>query len=118
MSDQNVDKLVVATGNPGKFQMLIFGLIGINFMIMLSNHLTMIFYAAKTEHHCSVSDDQNITDLSDIIPVVVRNNKKEWDGCKLYKNRTTMQTMPCNNGWTYYMDDGERTIISEVCVVY
>ena len=118
MSDQNVDKLVVATGNPGKFQMLIFGLIGINFMIMLSNHLTMIFYAAKTEHHCSVSDGQNITDLSDIIPVVVRNNKKEWDGCKLYKNRTTMQTMPCNNGWTYYMDDGERTIISEVCVVY
>ena len=40
MSDQNVDKLNAATGNPGKFQMLIFGLIGINFTIMLSNHLT------------------------------------------------------------------------------
>ena len=115
MSDQNVDKLIVATGDPGKFQVMIYMLIGINFMIMLSNHLTMIFYAAKTEHHCTVGNGQNI---SDVIPILLRNNKRQWDGCKLFKNGSAKQTIPCNNGWTYYMDDGERTIISEVCVIH
>ena len=53
MSDQNVDKLSAATGNPGKFQMLkIIWIDRYQLYAMLSNHLTMIFYAAKTEHHC------------------------------------------------------------------
>ena len=115
MSDQNVDNLMKAIGNPGRFQVLIFALISINFMIMFPTHLTMIFYAAKTEHHCSVARGQNLTD---VIPIVIRDNERQWDGCNLYKNGNKTHTIPCDNGWTYYMEERERTIISEVCIFY
>ena len=114
MSDQNVDNLMKAIGNPGKYQVLIFALTSINFMIMLSTHFTMIFFAAKTKHHCSVATGQNI---SDIIPIIMSNGERQLDGCNLYKNGNKTQTIPCNNGWTYWMEEREQTIISEVCII-
>ena len=114
MPDQNVDNLMKAIGNPGKYQVLIFALTSINFMIMLSTHFTMIFFAAKTEHHCSVATGRNI---SDIIPTITSNGEQKLDGCNLYQNGNKTQTIPCNNGWTYYMEEREQTIISEFDLV-
>ena len=112
MSDQNMNNLMREIGNPGKFQVLIFILISVNFMIMLPTHLAMVFFAAKTTHHCKVGSGQNI---SDVIPTIVRDNMKQWDSCSMFKNGSKTETMSCNNGWTYYMEERERTIISEVC---
>jgi hypothetical protein len=115
MPDQNVDNLMKAIGNPGRFQVLIFALTSINLMIMLPTHFTSIFFAAKTEHRCSVAG--GVRNLSDVIPIVVRNSERQWDGCTLFKNGSNSQRIPCDNGWTYYMEDGESTIISEVCIL-
>ena len=113
MSDQNVDNLMKAIGNPGKYQVLIFALTSINFMIMLSTHFTMIFFAAKTKHHCRVAKGRNISD----IPLIMSNGQRQLDGCNLYENGNKTQTIPCNNGWTYSMEEREQTIISEFDLV-
>ena len=94
-------------GKPGKFQVIAFICLCWNNFIVMTNHVAMVFYAAKTNYHCKV-DDNNL------VPTVIKNNKVQWDGCHVYAGKNTTETTPCTNGWTYYLGDGEVTIISEV----
>ena len=105
------EELTTALGQPGKFQVLLIALLCINNVIVSWNHLGMAFFGAKTKHHCSV---QNSSDIDRLVPLVEKNGKEEWDGCRLYKNFNSSDKVQCLRGWTYYLSERERTIISEV----
>ena len=112
--DKHVDNLMTSIGQPGKFQVLICVFLFVNIFISTSNHLAIVFYAAKTKYHCKVEDGGSVKDF---VPTLKSNSEKleEWDGCHLYGGaNNTNVTTACNNGWTYYLEDGEATIISEV----
>lgn len=113
VKDQLVDNLMTSIGQPGRFQTIACAFLCVNVIITTSNHLAMVFYAAKTKYHCKVENGDIVKDL---VPTVIRNNKRQWDGCHLYAGNNTTETIPCTDGWTYDLEDGEATIISEVCV--
>ena len=68
---------------------------------------------AKTKHHCRV---RNTTDINEVVPLIKKGGKKEWDGCNLFVNVSTKEKQSCQNGWTYYLKGREQTIISEVTI--
>ncbi|CAB3998813.1 organic cation transporter -like [Paramuricea clavata] len=70
----------------------------------------MAFMGAKTKHHCTVA---NNTDVSRLVPLIRKNGKSVWDGCHLFDGYNTTEKIPCPNGWTYDLPEGEATIISE-----
>ena len=76
----------------------------------MCNHISMVFYAAKTKYHCNVDNIQ-------LVPTVIKNNEKQWDGCNIYAGNDTTETIPCPDGWIYYLEDGEINIISEVLFI-
>ncbi|XP_046856032.1 solute carrier family 22 member 8-like isoform X2 [Xenia sp. Carnegie-2017] len=109
-----MENLIRAIGDPGKFQVFMFSLISVNLMIMLSAHFSMIFYGAKTEHHCKLDANKNV---SDFIPFNTQSNNKERDSCHMFEGTNNSNKTPCTNGWIYIMKDNERTIISEFDLV-
>ncbi|CAB4023822.1 organic cation transporter -like [Paramuricea clavata] len=70
----------------------------------------MAFMGAKTKHRCMVA---NNTDVSRLVPLIRKNGKSIWDGCHLFDGYNTTEKIPCPNGWTYDLPEGEATIISE-----
>ena len=111
------EELTSALGQPGKFQLLLTLLLCLNNIVVCWNHLGMAFLAAKTKHHCSV---KNSSDIDYLVPLVKRNGKEQWDGCKLYAGYNSSEKVECSSGWTYYLPDREQTVISEVkfCVIW
>ena len=110
-----VDTLASALGSPGKFQMILYFMLCFNTFFVAWNHLGMAFMGAKTKHHCSV---ENTTHIDKIVPLVTKSGKTEWDGCNLYVNASTKEEESCQNGWSYYLEGHEQTIISEVITVH
>ena len=107
MEARHVDNLLVAMGNPGRFQVLTFLLLGGCYVLNVCNSIAPVFYLAKTRHHCKVD---NIS----LVPAVIKNNEKKQDSCTVYLAFNTSKTIPCRNGWDYHLEEGESTIISEV----
>ena len=105
------EELTKALGQPGKFQVVLTALLCLNNIIVCWNHLGMAFFAAKTEHHCSV---KNSSDIDHLVPIIKKNGKEQWDGCKLYAGHNSSKKVECFSGWTYYHPGREETIISEV----
>ncbi|XP_028415937.1 organic cation transporter protein-like [Dendronephthya gigantea] len=106
----SADNLARVLGNPGKFQMILYIMLCCNTFFVCWNHLAMAFMGAKTKHHCAVG---NITQIYEVVPLVQKGGKTLWDGCNLYVNVSTKEEKSCSNGWTYYLEGRERTIISE-----
>ena len=98
-------------GKPGKFQVLFYLYLAANWIYISWNHLGMTFIGAKTKHHCTVA---NSSDVSLLVPLMSKNGKSVWDGCHLFDGYNTSEKIPCPNGWTYDLPEGEATIISEV----
>jgi hypothetical protein len=73
----HVDNLLVAMGNPGRFQVLTFLLLSGNNIVNVWNNIAPIFYVAKTRHHCKVD---NIS----LVPIVTRNNERQLDDCMVF----------------------------------
>ena len=108
-----VDNLASALGNPGKFQVILYIMLCCNTFYVSWNHLGMAFMGAKTKHHCHV---KNATNVVEVVPLVKKEGKTVWDGCNVYLNISTKEKEPCQNGWTYSLNDREQTIISEVTI--
>jgi hypothetical protein len=108
-----VDKLFTNLGDPGKFQMISYFFLVTNMIFAIANHLNVVFYAAKTPHHCKLNMNQTVQDF---VPFVRHNLKYEeqLDGCHVYTALNSSETEPCRNGWTYDLKHGEKNIISEV----
>ena len=111
MSARKVDKLIEKIGDPGKFQVVSYFCVIGNRVMSVGIFLAMAFYAAKTKYHCKLGEGQSVADF---VPIVTKNNEKQWDGCHVYAGNNTTTTVPCTNGWTYYLEDNEATIISDV----
>ena len=105
------DDLTNSLGKPGKFQVLLYIYLSANWIHISWNHLGMTFIGAKTKHHCKV---ENSTDVSRLVPMISKNGKIEPDGCHVFDGYNTSKKIPCPNGWTYDLPEGEETIISEV----
>jgi hypothetical protein len=105
------DAVTNSLGKPGKFQVLFYLYLASNWIYISWNHLGMTFIGAKTKHHCTVA---NSTDVSLLVPLKSKNGKSVWDGCHLFDGYNTSEKIPCPNGWTYDLPEGEATIISEV----
>jgi hypothetical protein len=105
------EELTKALGHPGKCQVLLTALLCLNNVFVCWNHLGMAFLAAKTKHHCTV---KNSSDIDHLVPLVKKNGKEQWDGCKLYSMYNSSEKVECSSGWTYHLPDREQTIISEV----
>ena len=106
-----MDELFNNLGAPGKFQMISYFMLVTNLIFVLTNNLSMVFYAAKTPHHCRLNSNET---LRDFVPIVRRNNEEEFDGCRMYVAYNSSKTQACPNGWTYDLKHGENTIIAEV----
>ena len=106
-----MEELMKSLGRPGKFQVLLTALLCPNLLMVCWNHLGMAFFAARTKHHCSV---KNSSDIKYLVPMIKKNGKQRWDGCKLYAEYNSSEKVECPGGWTYYHPGRERTIISEV----
>ena len=105
------DTLINSLGKPGKFQVLFYIYLCANTIYLSWNHLGMTFIGAKTKHHCKV---ENSTDVDRLVPMISKNGKTEMDGCHLFDGYNTSKKIPCPNGWTYDLPEGEATIISDV----
>ncbi|XP_028406707.1 solute carrier family 22 member 20-like [Dendronephthya gigantea] len=115
MEVARVEELFKNIGDPGRFQLISYFCLVTNMLFVVSNHLIAVFYAAKTPHHCKLGVNET---LQDFIPVVVRDNKEHLDECRMYTMNGNMNvTEPCRDGWTYNLQDGETTIISEFDLV-
>ena len=108
-----VDNLASALGNPGKFQVILYIMLCCNTFYVSWNHLGMAFMGAKTKHHCHM---KNAANVGEAVPLVKKEGKTVWDGCNVYLNISTKEKEPCQNGWTYSLNDREQTIISEVTI--
>ena len=104
------DTLTNSLGKPGKFQILLYVYLSANWVYISWNHLGMVFIGAKAKHHCTVA---NSTDVTKLVPITTKNGKPAWDGCNLFDGYNTSKKIPCQNGWTYDLPEGEATIISE-----
>ncbi|XP_028413363.1 organic cation transporter protein-like [Dendronephthya gigantea] len=109
-----VEELFKNIGDPGKFQMLSYFCLATNLVYVMCNHLLAVFLAAKTPHHCTLAANQT---LRDFIPLVVRDNKEQFDGCSIYTKYSGNESEPCRNGWTYDLEERGNTIISEFDLV-
>ncbi|XP_028407610.1 solute carrier family 22 member 5-like [Dendronephthya gigantea] len=114
MSSLSADNLASTLGKPGKLQMILYIMLCSNLFFLCWNHLAMAFMGAKTKYHCAVG---NITQIDEVVPLVKKGGKTLWDGCNLYVNVSTKEKKPCSNGWTYYLEGREQTIISEFDLV-
>ena len=106
-----VDELFNNLGDPGKFQMISYCMLVSNMIFVMTNNLSVVFYAAKTPHHCRLNANET---LRDFLPIVRKNNEEQFHGCRVYRAYNSSETIPCPNGWTYNLKHGENTIISEV----
>jgi hypothetical protein len=109
----STDTLTNSLGKPGKFQVLLYLYLSTTWVFTCWNHLGMAFMGAKTKHHCTVA---NSTDVSRLVPLIRKNGKSVWDGCHLFDGYNTTEKIPCPNGWTYDLPEGEATITSEVTI--
>ena len=109
--NMTAEHLARALGKPGKFQMLLYMMLAMNYVYVCWNHLGMAFLAAKTKHHCRV---ENKTDIARLVPLVNKHGKMQKDQCHLYAAANDTKKIPCPNGWTYYLPDRESTVIEKV----
>ena len=109
-----VDKLFTNLGDPGKLQMISYFFLVTNMIFAIANHLNVVFYAAKTPHHCKLNTNQTVQDFVPFVRHMNLKYEEQLDGCHVYTVLNSSETEPCRNGWTYDLKHGEKTIISEV----
>ncbi|XP_046854532.1 solute carrier family 22 member 6-A-like isoform X1 [Xenia sp. Carnegie-2017] len=109
VGDQDgINSLLEKLGNPGKFQVISYAILVTNVFCVISNHLSAVFYTAKTEFYCRANyNESNVTQF---------NHEKDECSIKYLKNNVSV-TVPCSNGWIYRLKHGENTIISEFNLV-
>lgn len=104
-----MDELVMTLGNPGKCQMFLYVLLGLNYFPVVTNHLLMAVLGSKIPFHCDedMSNGHSVTNIT----------SQSQNTCEVPKestqNGTANETEPCTTGWVY--DTSEVTIVTEVC---
>ncbi|XP_064613192.1 organic cation transporter protein-like [Liolophura sinensis] len=102
-----MDELVKRLGNPGKCQLFLYVLLGLNYFPVVTNHLLMAVLGSKIPFHCD-EDRSNGYSMANI-------TSQSQNTCEVPSkgthNGTTNQTQDCTTGWVY--DTSEVTIVTE-----
>ncbi|BFY98985.1 hypothetical protein BsWGS_02025 [Bradybaena similaris] len=110
-----VDDLQKQLGGYGRYQMLIFVLIGAVYMRGGWQLWIPTFQVIDVDHHCTASPGLN---LSQSVPGVCENGTCVWEQCTQYVNISVSNaTSACRNGWTYILDSSYTSIVSEFDLV-
>ena len=98
MKSADIESLLDSLGKPGKLQCISFLFLCINLCIVMTNHMSSVFFTAKTDYSCKI--DRNLTASA------------ETHKCYVSLGNTSIKC----TAWSYNLPDGETTIISEVII--
>lgn len=99
MKSADIERLLESLGNPGKLQCLSFLFHCINLWIVMTNHMSSVFFAAKTDYSCKIGLNGSASPAS-------------TDNCYVTLGNSSVKCTV----WKYNLPDGETTITSEVIV--
>ncbi|CAB4022626.1 organic cation transporter -like [Paramuricea clavata] len=108
MKSPDIERLLDTLGQPGRLQSISCFCLFVNLWVVMTNHMSSVFFAAKTEYSCI---DKNTS--SHVLPLLSRNGQAETDECSILINNNTEKCTV----WDYHLPDGETTIISEFDLV-
>ena len=103
MKSPNIDSLLNDLGKPGKLQCLSYLFLCMDLWIVMTYHMSSVFFVAKTGYSCKTSKNTSL--------IVSPTNEKEGINECFVGNSSEKCT-----SWNYNLPDGETTIISEVCM--
>ena len=98
MRSADTERLLDSLGMPGKLQCMSFLFLCINLWIVMTNHMSSVFFTAKTDYSCKI--DRNVS------------YSPEADKCYISLRNTSIKCTV----WNYNLPDRETTIISEVII--
>lgn len=98
MKSADIESLLDSLGKPGKLQCISFLFLCINLWIVMTNHMSSVFFTAKTDYSCNT--DRNLS------------GSAEADKCYVSLGNISVKCTV----WNYNLPDGETTIISEVII--
>ena len=99
MRSADIESLLDNLGRPGKLQCISFLFLCINLCIVMTNHMSSVFFTAKTDYSCEI--DKNVT------------GSVEGNNCYVSSSNGSVKC----TAWSYNLPDGETTIISEVIIL-
>lgn len=117
-----IDDLLNQLGKPGRYQLLIYLLLCLNYFPISFNHLVMAFYGAKTNMRCNAPDQFADMLYDGVGNVGSTNGSVEVSvvAADICANIPTNNTSPdvtssgtCPYGWSFDVADGETNIITE-----
>ncbi|CAH1775012.1 unnamed protein product [Owenia fusiformis] len=108
----DLDDALEKIGGYGRFQMLIYVLMGLVNMRGCAFLLGIAFIGHEPPHHCKLPDGVN---TSSAIPLVYKpDGTSHLAKCEMYNNASIdNSTIPCPNGYQYYLRPGMTTVVAE-----
>lgn len=111
----DVDTALTKVGGYKRWHLAMFFFLGITgFMPLCWQGLSIVFLGISPDHHCQISEGG---DINGSIPWLLdkkENEKWHLDECHVYVNSSLdNSTMECPNGWTYYKEEHENSIVTE-----
>ncbi|XP_005090349.2 organic cation transporter protein [Aplysia californica] len=108
-SADEVDQLQQQLGGYGRYQILIYVLIGLVYMRGGWHVWIPGLQAYDPGYHCAATPGLH---LNESVPGKMEKGVWEWDTCKQYTNYSVNNhTEPCTNGWVYLFEDPDTTSI-------
>ncbi|XP_013411773.1 organic cation transporter protein isoform X2 [Lingula anatina] len=106
-----LDDVLTHIGGYGRFQILIFVLIGLINLRSSGYLLGIVFIGYKPDHHCTLPTNAT---LNESVPLEL-DNEGNWQlsQCKMYAVSGSNKTITCTDGWDYATEKGEKTIVTE-----
>jgi hypothetical protein len=106
MKSPDIERLLDTLGQPGRLQSISCFCLCVNLWVVMTNHMSSVFFAARTEYSCRLNKNTS----SHVLPLLTRNGQAKTDECSILINNNTEKCTV----WDYHLPDGETTIISEV----
>lgn len=108
-----VDEALETLGGYGRYQLLTFLMIGLNFMYTPMHIFSDVFTAYEPDHHCRIEmeDNQTHEDVF-VFKDHEHSGKQVPDSCTVYSSEFRNTTAPCPDGIQYEMSGGP-TIVTE-----
>lgn len=93
----NLEEFLAALGQPGRYQLVIYVLLCLNYMPVAFNHLAMVFYGATPPHHCHIPDNATLNNES--IPYITDKDGHYGPAeCLKYFNSSSTADVKCSDG--------------------
>uniref|UniRef100_T1J7M3 Major facilitator superfamily (MFS) profile domain-containing protein n=1 Tax=Strigamia maritima TaxID=126957 RepID=T1J7M3_STRMM len=107
-----VDDALELLGGYGRYQLLVFVIIGLNFMYTPMHIFSDVFTAFEPEHHCKFPENDT---KEEWIPSVQNNATEEesFEQCLMFKTKGENETISCKNEFVYSREEIRQSVITE-----